>query len=179
MKKAFTLVEILISITLFMIILLFLYKALDQTKHSNYQFAQKEQKIKNKNNLYNIFLEDIAEAIIKANEDTKIKIIEDKKKNNIVQFKSNNIYHNPFFNHVTYLVTSNKKLVRIESKIAFDIKKPKKESFYKQAYIDILLDDIEYFSAKKSNLDNSYLFIIKQKDIDKYIFNTYALNQAL
>lgn len=54
MKKAFTLLELIISITLFMIIVVFLYKTLDQTKHSNNLFLNKEEILKKSNHLHNI-----------------------------------------------------------------------------------------------------------------------------
>ena len=37
-KRAFTLLEVIISITLFMVLIIFVYKTLDQTKHSNIIF---------------------------------------------------------------------------------------------------------------------------------------------
>ena len=49
-KKAFTLLEVVISITIFMIILLFLYKTLDDTKLTNDKFESyihKKDKINN------------------------------------------------------------------------------------------------------------------------------------
>ena len=46
MKKSFTLLELIISITLFMIIVVFLYKTLDQTKHSNKLFSNKQNILK-------------------------------------------------------------------------------------------------------------------------------------
>lgn len=168
MKKSFTLVEVLISITLFMLILLFLYKVLDDTKYSNKLFAKKEAKIKLNNSLYNIFLEDIGES----KKETNFNLLVDKEKNSILKIKSNNTYHNVFFNNITYLVNSNNKLVRIESKKAFETKKSMGMDFYKNAYIDVLVENIEYFNIVKSK-DKSYLFIIKEKNKEKLIYNTF------
>ena len=166
MKKSFTLLELIISITLFMIIVGFLYKTLDQTKHSNKLFSNKQNILKESNQLHNIFLEDIAEA-------SNITINYDKNKNAIVKIVTNNSYHNSFFNNVTYIVGATNKLVRIESSQVFNELKPNEENFYENAFIDILLDDIEFFELK-NDADN-YIFGIKQKNKERGFYNTYKI----
>jgi prepilin-type N-terminal cleavage/methylation domain-containing protein len=166
MKKAFTLLELLISITLFSIIVVFLYKTLDQTKHSNNLFSDKEQALKESNHLYNIFLEDITES-------SNITITSDKNKNSIIKIVTNNTYHNAFFNNITYLINSSKKLVRIESYETFDELQPMTLDFETNSYIDILLEDIEYFDIK--NMEINYNFIIKQFNKDRIFYNTYQM----
>jgi type II secretory pathway pseudopilin PulG len=170
MKKSFTLLEVVISITIFMILLIFLYKVLDQTKLSNKQFKQKSENLISTNNLYNIILEDISESY------SKITLLKNDK-NTIIKFESNNTYHNSFFNHITYLISSSNKLVRIESKDIFNQSNTGIE-FYDDAFIDILLDDIEYFEViKTSDIKNKYYaFAIKQKDKNKVLFNTYRFH---
>lgn len=165
MKKAFTLIEVVISITLFMILLVFLYKALDQTKYSNKLFSKKEQSLKLSNDLYDIFLEDVAQS-------KNIKIVWDRDNNSIVKMISTNTYHNSFYTNITYLIGSNSKLVRIESKTEF------KEGetpfiFYDNAFIDILLDDIDFFEVQ--NDKNSYIFALKQNSKERVFFETYSL----
>ena len=166
MKKSFTLLELLISITLFMIIVVFLYKTLDQTKHSNKLFSNKQEVLKESNHLHNIFLEDIAET-------SKVDVIYDKNKNAIVKINTYNTYHNAFFNNVTYLINSSEELIRIESKDKFPEKDARKDDFYNDAFIDILLEDVEYFDVKNSG--NNYAFVIKQKNKERVFFNTYKI----
>lgn len=168
MKKAFTLLEIIISITLFLILTIFLYKTIDQTKYSNNLFASKEQILKQQNSLHNIFLEDFAEAYT-------IELKMDKNSNSIVKIESNNTYHNPFYKHITYLINSSKKLVRIESLEKFD-ETQISENFFYNSFIDILLEDIEYFEAK--NKDINYMFAIKQKNKDRAFYNMYQMYSA-
>ncbi len=166
-KKAFTLLEVVISITLFMVLIVFVYKTLDQTKHSNEIFEKQTKSIKDSNRLYNIFLEDIAESL-------QLETISyDKDKNARLVFTSNNTYHNPFYTNITYLISSNNKLVRIESKDKFKFANTSYE-FYDNAYIDILLDDIEYFDIKKDK--KQYVFAIKQKNKKRVLYSTYLLN---
>lgn len=166
MKKAFTLLEVTISITLFMILVLFLYKALDQTKHTNDIFEKKKEVVKEANSINKILLEDIAE--IKS----PIKIVFDDDKNSIVRFKSNNTYHNGFLNNITYLISSNSKLVRIESSDEFKMQNSLLD-FYENAYIDILLEDVEFFEVKETK--NEVLFIIKQKNKERELYKAFKL----
>lgn len=163
MKKAFTLLELIISITLFMIIVVFLYKTLDQTKYSNNLFFNKQELLKQSNYLHNIFLEDIAEA-------SSITVIYDKNKNAIVKIVTDNSYHNSFFNNITYILGATNKLVRIESMKSFNTEL-KDDDFYQNSFIDILLEDIEYFDVK--NMQINYNFIIKQFNKNRIFYNTY------
>ena len=167
MKKSFTLLELIISITLFMIIVVFLYKTLDQTKHSNKLFSNKQNILKESNHLHNIFLEDIAEA-------SNITVSYDKNKNAIIKITTSNTYHNAFSNKITYLIGASKELIRIESKDKFPKEDARKENFYENAFIDILLDEIEYFELK-NDADN-YIFVIKQKNKERVFYNTYKIN---
>lgn len=166
MKKAFTLLELIISITLFMIIVVFLYKTLDQTKYSNNLFSNKQEILKQSNHLHNIFLEDIAEA-------SNITIKSDKNKNAIVKIVTHNTYHNAFFNNITYFIGHSKELIRIESKEAFKEDEAVSIDFLNNAFIDILLEDIEYFDVK--NMEINYNFIIKQFNKDRIFYNTYQM----
>ncbi len=173
MKKAFTLLEVMISITIFMIVLLFLYKALDQTKHSNKLFASKKENIQYLNHLGNIIFEDVMERIKKDKEkELKIESKFDKNKNSIVQFQTRNTYHNIDFKYITYLVGANAKFVRIESKNKFAFEKSSYE-FYEtnNSYTDILLDNIEYFEY------NDGVFVLKQKNKEKIIIKTFDLDK--
>lgn len=166
MKKSFTLLELIISITLFSIIVVFLYKTIDQTKHSNNLFSNKEQALKESNHLHNIFLEDFAES-------SNIIISYDKNKNTIVKIVTNNTYHNAFFNNITYLINSSKKLVRIESSQAFNELEPMTLDFEANSYIDILLENIEFFELKSTGVN--YNIVLKQKDKNRVFYNAYKL----
>ena len=170
MKKSFTLLELLISISIFSIIIVFLYKTLDQTKYSNVLFSKKQETLKQSNHLHNILLEDVTES------NSTPTVTPDKNKNSIVKINTSNTYHDAFFNNVTYLVGNTKKLLRIESEKVFTELEAKNIDFYKNAYIDVLLEDIEYFELK--NDGNNYNFVIKQKDKDRVIYNTFIVKSV-
>lgn len=168
MKKAFTLLEVVISVAIFMIILVFLYKVLDDTKISNAKFEQHIYKSDDINHLYKIFLEDIAEA------SSIITVKNDKDKNSIVTFQSNNSFNNPFYLHKTYMVSSNNHLIRIESKKAFEKEKSGLD-FYNNSFVDILVKDIKKFVVLVK--DDKYAFIIEPKEGDKIMFPTYRIQK--
>ena len=170
MKKSFTLLELLISISIFSIIIVFLYKTLDQTKYSNILFSKKQETLKQSNHLHNILLEDVTES------NSTPTVTPDKNKNSIVKINTSNTYHDAFFNNVTYLVGNTKKLLRIESEKVFTELEAKNIDFYRNAYIDVLLEDIEYFELK--NDGNNYNFVIKQKDKDRVIYNTFIVKSV-
>ena len=166
MKKSYTLLETIISISLFLILILFLYKTIDKTKHSNSLFTKNKEELEKSDFLHNIFLEDIGEA-------TSILITYDKNNNSIIKLVSNNSFHNPFYNHITYLISAPNNLIRIESLEAFD-EEAINQNFFDNSYIDILLKDIEYFESV--NQDINYIFFIKQKSKKRELYTMYKLN---
>ncbi len=175
MKKSFTLLEVVISITIFLIIFVFMYKALDDTRLGNNIFEKHISKNEYQTSLYKIFLEDIAEirALDKKDFEGDLLIEEDKEKNTILSFKTNNSYFNLYYENVTYMVSSTGSLIRIESKEEFQKGKSSIE-FFKNSYIYKLLDDIEKFVVLEK--DNRVVFIIKQKDKEEVIYSMLKMN---
>jgi len=169
MKKAFTLLETIISVTLFLMLTIFLYKSIDQVKYADQLFSSKEETLRQSNYLHNIFLEDFAEAYPKS----IIEISKDKNNNSIVKIESVNTYHHPFYKYITYLVSSSKKLVRIESLEKFN-EAIISENFFYNSFIDVLLEDVEYFEAKNKGMN--YVFAIKQKNKDRAFYNMYQMS---
>lgn len=165
-KKAFTLLEVVISITIFMIILIFLYKVLDDTKLTNNKFETHIYKKDEINHLYKIFAEDIAESI------GEISISQDRDNNQMLIFRSNNSFHQPFYRNITYMISSNNNLVRIESLNTFTKEKTPVE-FYDNSFIDILIENIEKFVVIKK--DDKVIFIVKQKEKKDMIFSTFIM----
>ena len=169
MKKSFTLIEMMISIVLFSIVMIFLYQALNITQKSNKFYKKKLSKFKSKSQLNKLIFEDITNA------NSNIKLSKDKEDNTILQFKTSNLYHNPFFINITYLVTKENNLIRIESKIAFN--KKKIYNFIDDTYIDIIDTNISKFKVSKNkNIKNNYIFYIEHKDKFNQIFSVSKFN---
>lgn len=168
MKKSFTLLEVVISIAIFMIMVLFLYKALDEAKYTNKLFLKNKEKSQNIEDIYNILLEDFAQS-------SKVSFSLDKEKNSIIKLETSNIYHNPYYKNVTYFIGSNFKLVRIESFEQFNPTTPPTIDFFEKSYTDILLDDIEFFEISKFS-ETKYVVAIKQKNKERLFFNLFKNN---
>lgn len=149
-----------------MIILIFLYKVLDDTKLTNSKFETHIYKKDEINHLYKIFAEDVAEST------GTISISQDRDKNQILIFESNNSFHQPFYRNITYMISSNNNLVRIESLDKFT-KEKTPIGFYDKSFIDILVDNIERFVVIKK--DDKVIFIVKQKEKKEMIFSTFIM----
>ncbi len=169
-KKAFTLLEVVISVTILLLIMVVLYKVLDDTKVLNKKFTSVLKEDRNSNELYKILIEDISES--KSQEIGKFR------RAYILKLKSFNTYHNAFYINITYLLTREKNLVRIESKDEFDRNKLLKDSYYfdnffKNAYIDILKSDIRSFKVFRKN--DKILFSILNNKNSEELFTAFAM----
>lgn len=168
--KAFTLIEVIISITLFSIILLFMYKTLDMTNFSNKIFEDKIEKNMLQNTVKQIIVEDILEASSVLNLDNTAEF-------SLLEIQSNNMYHDVFYKYIYYLVSREKNLLRIESLNKINFKNLTHESL-KNAYVDLLLKNIEIFSlatfSENYSKNNAVSILLKQK-ITKEILITSLL----
>ncbi len=169
MKKSFSLIELLIAITLFAFILTSLYQSLDISQKSNSFFSSKVKYIINENKIKKIFLEDILES------SGKILLSRDKNKNTILQLETSNMYHNVFFKYVTYILSKKGNLIRIESLAKFDIKKLN-DDFFKNSYSDIVSKKIKSFQVLKfKNKKKIFSIIIKKKNKTHLMFQAMQI----
>ncbi|RXJ80210.1 type II secretion system protein J [Arcobacter sp. F2176] len=169
MKKGFTLIEILISITLFSLILVFLYKALDLTKQSNFFYEKKLDTLESSNKLKALYYEDIAKA-------KSIEITFDRSSNSILKIQTNDMYHNPFYRYVTYIISQDKNLLRIESLYKFN-EREVLDSFFNDAFVDKLDSDIFKFKVSQSKVNKKiYAILLQKKDKPIVFFNTLTIN---
>jgi type II secretory pathway pseudopilin PulG len=153
-KKSFTLIEILISIGLFSIIIVFLYQSLDMTQKSNDFYSKKLIATQNTNQIKKILFLDFIHS---SNISIDIK-------NDILRLKSTNYYHNPFYNNITYLVTKDNNLARLETLKPFD-KNRLNDNYFDTSYIDILDSNITKFkiSKNKTNIKKDKIAIYLEK----------------
>jgi len=166
MKKSFTIVEILIAISIFSIVSVFLYKSLDSFKKSEF-FLKKEvnkeyKLIKFKKIIYNDFIDA-----------TEIKIDKDKDKD-ILTFKSKNYYYNPFNLYKAYFVTKKGNLFRCEMLKKFDKRKINYE-FFQNSNCYMLLNDIDRFKILNFKKNNDKMLYIKFKNNKKVYFRLYNI----
>jgi prepilin-type N-terminal cleavage/methylation domain-containing protein len=165
-RRSFTLIEVLISITIFSIIIIFLYEALEITKKSNKFLSDKLSYAQNLNYLQEIIHDDLAKS-------TQIKIIEDRNRNTIVQLKTSNSYHNSFYKYVLYFMYEGKELVRVESRSEANLKESIKEDFIDNSYVDVVDSSIGKFVVTKQP-NNSFVIFIKKDNQEKmFIANKF------
>ncbi|RXJ86843.1 hypothetical protein [Arcobacter sp. CECT 8985] len=159
MKKAFSLFELIISISIFFIISIFLYDFFNNTKISNNKFEKNINKFYKTEDLKHIFYKDFFQA-------SSISIENNSKNKQIIRLITKNSYHNPFYNNITYLLSNDNRLIRVESKKRVEKDNLSKE-FFNTSYIDILRNNIEDFKLIKSSLNSKkYLLYIKSKKLD-------------
>lgn len=167
MKKAFTLLEVVISITIFLIVIVFMYKVLDDTKLHNKKFDEyltREFKI---NGLNRLFIEDISEKI------GEVEIIRDRNKNDILSFKTKNTFYNPFYNNILYILNE-KNLLRVESLNKIDIKSFAYDSL-DDSYIDVIATDINKLNVLNSK-DKMILFLVRENN-KKEVFTVFKMGE--
>lgn len=164
-KKAFTFIEMLISIVIFTIMITLIYNSFDHSKNTNKFIQNKLTKTDKNKDFWNIVLKDIMES-------SKIEIKEDYNNNSIIYLTTANTYHNPFFNKVIYLITNDHNLARIESAKNLKEYSINNLTYIKDYTIDVILDNIEKFKISKVLDENGlYSLAIKQDKSSLKIYN--------
>ncbi len=163
LKKSFTLIEVLISIVLLLIIVVFLYQSLDISEKSNKFFNQKLVEQTNKTKIKDIFFKDIVHSYAIKNS------ISEYKNNKILFYlKSSNTYHNAFYENITYFVSKENNLLRIESLKKFNIRKLN-DDFFDKAFVDIIAKNVKQFKVINKN-KKQYAIYLEFKDESDIMF---------
>jgi len=113
MRKAFTLIELLISISILSILMLALYKAYDALNISNEIYKEKSNSIKTMELKKRTIYLDFALSF-KSDAKELIKYLSQETKEDVVTFQSSNSIHKRYNPYITYFV-KDKKLFRMES----------------------------------------------------------------
>jgi len=109
MRKAFTLLELLISIVILSILMLFLYKSYASLNRSNDTLAQQTQKIKREELLKKTIYFDFSLSLAPM-----LKILNQSKTEDVVFLQSTHSVHDRINPYIAYLV-KDKTLYRLES----------------------------------------------------------------
>lgn len=110
-STGFTLIEMMIAISILAMISVFLYKSLAQLNHSNKFYGQKLQSITDGQKMLNLFYLDLSLVAHNA-----MKIDNQDREFDHLYFKSSNSIHNRIEPYIAYVVQE-KRLYRIESSI--------------------------------------------------------------
>jgi len=161
MKKAFTLVEIIISVILLGIVVSFIYEGLQNTQKTNKIFKQKKRELEEKEKILKVLYEDIFMA-------DQITILGGKKYKS-VELTTNNSLFNIIKPEVKWFVSKyNDTLVRVES-----IKFPLTYENRFMAHISKVAEHCEVFNVYQSNKKNKILIYIKFKNQEPIIYEFF------
>jgi len=108
-RAGFTLVELMVSITILSIMMLFLYKSYASLNQTNAIYKIESDKIKNHQMRKKTFYLDISLALFES-----IKILNQDTKEDVVFFQTSNSLHKNYNPYVAYVV-KDEKLYRLES----------------------------------------------------------------
>ena len=114
MRKAFTLIELMISIVILTILMLFLYKSYAGLNKSNALLSKEVQKISKVELLKEVIYKDFSVAGQTDTNRSSIVILNQSKKEDVVFFQTSNSIHKRINPYVAYFV-KDKRLYRLES----------------------------------------------------------------
>jgi len=159
-KKSFTLVEVLVSISILGIIFTFLFETTNTTKQQNQHYIKKANGIYSESKIFKTFINDFSQVIGAAS-------VIYGKKYDIVRFKTKNSVHNIIEPYVTYFVSKkNLALIRTESLEKYDLYK--KEDIYKEyIYSDILVQDTKSFKVFFKN--DFFNVMLRTKELSPFV----------
>ena len=161
MKKAFTLVEVIISVILLGLIVTFIYKALENMQTSNQIFKNRSKELEKEEKIIKLLYEDILEAdYIKITGGKKYKAVE---------LKTNSSLYNISKPKVLWFVSNYKStLTRAES-----TKLPLNYENRFLSHITKIKENCETFVVKRSNKKDKILIYIKFKNEKPIVFEFF------
>ncbi|MBL0707962.1 MAG: type II secretion system protein [Sulfurimonas sp.] len=155
-RKAFTLVEVMVSIVLLGLIFTFLYSTINSVKKRNANYLEKSEIIKKEERIFVLFNLDFAQAMGKIS-------ITNGTRFDVVKFRTRHSIYGILEPHVVYLVSKkDKALVRLESLKSFDLDN-KDQLSRVFMYGDIVVKDCVSF--KISHKDSLINLLFRSKEL--------------
>jgi len=174
MRKAFTLIELMISIVILSMMMLFLYKSYAGLNKSNKTFVNEVEKISKTELVKKVIYLDYSLAI-KSDSNTTVQIINQDKKHDVVFLQTSNSIHERINPYVAYILKE-KKLYRLESLKEF-VEYPLGAD---SEFVADELGDVESFRIypSKESAKGLYLVHIVFKDKSEMLLKIKALNAS-
>ncbi len=141
-RRGFTLVELMVSIALTTIVVLFLYKALSTQQHSNDIVARNALGIAKRTQLYELIYADLLEA-----QEVRVEPVFNKDYTILFLHTTNSLHQIPFPYVAYYVHENNRTLVRLES--AYALKFPVESEMVKYIFADRLLEGVQKFIVQE------------------------------
>ncbi|WP_373035044.1 type II secretion system protein J [Sulfurimonas sp.] len=161
LKKAFTLIEVLLSIVLLGIMFTYVHTILNSIKNQNNHYLEKADKIQAEQKIFNILTLDIAQSISNIN-------ISHATKYDLIGFKTQNSIYEIINPNVLYFVSKkDNALIRVESleALKLDNKEQITQAFL---YADILTTDT--LSFKVSQVGDFVTVMLRSSSIKPMVF---------
>jgi len=166
-KRAFTLIELIISIMIIALIVTYLYQSLGVLKKSNEMLASRDTTRQNEDKIKKLFLLDILQSTtltIRKSEDRNFDLLE---------METLNSLHNIKKPKVTYLITKReKKLIRIEG-VAYEL--PLNRDTVYGVKFDEVMENITHFKLYLNQKKNRVLINIKEKGKPLSVFEVLMI----
>jgi len=160
MKKSFTLIEVLISITILGILFNFLFSITSDIKKQNQHLISKSTNIFNQKTIFKTLVSDFSQSI-----DSPSVIYG--KNYDIVRFSSKNSYYGIIEPVITYYVSKKEhSLIRTESLNKYDLYK-KEDIYENQILADILCDKVSSFKVYYK--DNFYNILLRTETLEPIV----------
>jgi len=156
MRKAFTLIEMMIAISILSIMIIFLYESYASLNISNKFYKKELLTIKNKQLKKRVLYLDFLLAF-----SNNIKILNQDNKIDIVFLQSKNSMHKRYNPYIAYII-KNSNLYRLESLHKFNSFPLSIDAKFSVQHFG----EIENFRVYKSKFDESYLLHVKFKNED-------------
>ena len=170
MRKAFTLIEMMISVVILSIIILFLYESYAALNRSNSFYKKRSHSIKNAELSKQILFLDFYLALGKS-----VKIINKNRDEDVVFLQTSHSLHKRINPYVAYIVKE-KKLFRLES-----LKELKKYPFgIESDFVVDTIGEVKSFKVYKSSHKESekYLIHIDFKNLEDVLLAVKVLNEV-
>jgi prepilin-type N-terminal cleavage/methylation domain-containing protein len=167
MRKGFTLIEMMISITILSIMMIFLYESYASINRSNRFYKKEATKLINNSELKKVFYLDLSLSLYNS-----IKILNQEKDEDVIFFQSSHSLHQRINPYIAY-VKKDSKLYRLESL------KPFKEYPLNidDDYIVDELGEIKLIRLYKNQKNDTYLLNIVFKEKAEIVMKVMMLNQ--
>ncbi len=163
-RSGFTLIEMMIAISILAMISVFLYKAIAQLDHSNKFYGQKLQNITDSQKMLNLFYLDL--SLVRYN---SMNVDTQDKEFDHLYFQTSNSIHNRIEPYIAYVIQE-KRLYRIESSI--------KLSYPILSDSEIVMDDlgvVENFRLYATK--THFLIYLKQPTKEEILIKVRKLNE--
>jgi len=169
MKKAFTLIELLISIVILSILMLFLYKSYAGLNRSNAIISSEIKKIQNSQEIKKTLYMDFTLAFKDS-----VLILKQNRKSDVVYMQTANSLHRRFNPYVAYFI-KDKKFYRLESLKPFAKEYP---LLADTEFVSDLLGEVKSFRVYKAKggRKNLYLLHLELDKEEEIILKVKLLN---